>query len=294
MPEDRQDPDAEAPAGAKTKLRVRTVFVSDVHLGMPDCKAAQASHFLRNTQCEKLVLNGDIIDAWHLRRAGGWNKAHTHFIRTVLRKMEKENTQIIYLRGNHDDILDRFIPIALDNFLITGEHIHRTGAGDYLVVHGDGFDHVTTNHPWIAHLGGIGYNLLLRVNRVYNWWRRVRGKESFSLSRWVKLKVKSAVSFVGRYEEQLQELARAKGCRGIICGHIHSPADKIIGDTHYLNSGDWVESLTAILEHLDGRFEVITYDQFCERTGREPKGGADVAEVAGAPGSGETAPRPAM
>lgn len=294
MPEDRQAPAAEAAVGTKTKLRVRTVFVSDVHLGMPDCKAAQASHFLRNTQCEKLVLNGDIIDAWHLRRAGGWNKAHTHFIRTVLRKMEKENTQIIYLRGNHDDILDRFIPIALDNFLITGEHIHRTAAGDYLVVHGDGFDHVTTNHPWIAHLGGIGYNLLLRVNRVYNWWRRVRGKESFSLSRWVKLKVKSAVSFVGRYEEQLQELARAKGCRGIICGHIHSPADKIIGETHYLNSGDWVESLTAILEHLDGRFEVITYDQFCKRTGREPKGGADVAEVAGAPGPGESASRPAM
>ncbi len=294
MPEDPETTSAAPSQAAKTKLRVRTVFVSDVHLGMPDCKAAQASHFLRNTLCDKLVLNGDIIDAWHLRRLGGWNKAHTHFIRTVLRKMEKENTQIIYLRGNHDDILDRFIPITLDNFLITGEHIHRTTAGDYLVVHGDGFDHVTTNHPWIAHLGGIGYNLLLRVNRVYNWWRRVRGKESFSLSRWVKLKVKSAVSFVGRYEEQLQELARAKGCRGIICGHIHSPADKVIGETHYLNSGDWVESLTAIIEHLDDRFEVITYDQFCERTGREPKGGADVAEVAGKSGPNESATHPAM
>ena len=294
MPEDPETTSAAPSQAAKTKLRVRTVFVSDVHLGMPDCKAAQASHFLRNTLCDKLVLNGDIIDAWHLRRLGGWNKAHTHFIRTVLRKMEKENTQIIYLRGNHDDILDRFIPITLDNFLITGEHIHRTTAGDYLVVHGDGFDHVTTNHPWIAHLGGMGYNLLLRVNRVYNWWRRVRGKESFSLSRWVKLKVKSAVSFVGRYEEQLQELARAKGCRGIICGHIHSPADKVIGETHYLNSGDWVESLTAIIEHLDDRFEVITYDQFCERTGREPKGGADVAEVAGKSGPNESATHPAM
>jgi len=108
----------------------------------------------------------------------------------------------------------------------------------------------------------------------------VRGKESFSLSRWVKLKVKSAVSFVGKYEEQLQELARAKGCKGIICGHIHSPANKVVGETHYLNSGDWVESLTAILEHDNGDFEVITYDQFCERTNREPKGDADVAVVA--------------
>ncbi|MBB5039455.1 UDP-2,3-diacylglucosamine diphosphatase [Prosthecobacter dejongeii] len=281
MPEDLEDqPDTPTnPERTKTKLRARTVFISDVHLGMPDCKAAQASHFIRNTLCDKLVLNGDIIDAWHLKRLGGWNKAHTHFIRTVLKKMEKENTQIIYLRGNHDDILDRFIPIRLDNFLITDEHIHHTRAGDYLVVHGDGFDHVTTNHPWIAKLGGIGYNLLLRVNRAYNWYRRVRGKESFSLSRWVKLKVKSAVSFVGKYEEQLQELAKAKGCKGIICGHIHSPANKVVGNTHYLNSGDWVESLTAILEHDNGEFEVITYDQFCERTNREPKGDAVVAEV---------------
>lgn len=277
-PEEQSDRPA-SPDKTKTKLRARTVFISDVHLGMPDCKAAQASHFIRNIVCDRLIMNGDIIDAWHLKRLGGWNKAHTHFIRTVLKKMEKENTQIIYLRGNHDDILDRFIPIRLDNFLITDEYIHKTGRGDYLVVHGDGFDHVTTNHPWIAKLGGIGYNLLLRVNRAYNWYRRVRGKESFSLSRWVKLKVKSAVSFVGKYEEQLQELAKAKGCKGIICGHIHSPANKIVGDTHYLNSGDWVESLTAILEYDNGEFEVITYDQFCERTNREPKGDAVVAEV---------------
>jgi UDP-2,3-diacylglucosamine pyrophosphatase LpxH len=267
------------PGEIKTKLRARTVFISDVHLGMPDCKAAQAAHFIRNIHCDKLVLNGDIIDAWHLKRLGGWNKAHTHFIRTVLKKMEKENTLIIYLRGNHDDILDRFIPIQLDNFIITAEHIHHTRRGDYLVVHGDGFDHVTTNHPWIAKLGGIGYNLLLRINRAYNWYRRVRGKESFSLSRWVKLKVKSAVSFVGKYEEQLQELAKAKGCKGIICGHIHSPANKLVGETHYLNSGDWVESLTAIMEYDNGEFEVITYDQFCQRTNREPKGDAVVAEV---------------
>jgi UDP-2,3-diacylglucosamine pyrophosphatase LpxH len=268
------------PGRQKSKLRARTVFISDVHLGMPDCKAAQASHFIRNTLCDRLVMNGDIIDAWHLRRLGGWNKSHTHFIRTVLRKMEKENTEVIYLRGNHDDILDRFIPIRIENFQITDEYIHHTNEGSYLVVHGDGFDHVTTNHPWVAHLGGIGYNILLRVNRVYNWYRRVRGKPSFSLSRWVKHKVKSAVSFVGKYEEQLQQLAKAKNCKGIICGHIHSPADKIIGSTHYLNSGDWVESLTAILEHDDGRFEVITYSQFCQRTNREPKGDTTpVAEV---------------
>lgn len=264
----------------KTKLRFKTVFISDVHLGMPDCKAAQVSHFIRNCLCDKLVLNGDIIDAWHLRRLGGWNKSHTNFLRTVLRKMEKENTSIIYLRGNHDDVLDRFIPIQLENFLITDEHIHKTPLGDYLVVHGDGFDAVTTNHAWLAQLGGLGYNALLRINRIYNGYRRLRGKESFSLSAWVKHKVKSAVSFVGKYEEQLQNLARQRNCKGIICGHIHKPANKLVGDTHYLNSGDWVESLTAIVENLDGTFEVINYDTFCKRTNREPKGSVPSAEVA--------------
>jgi len=269
-----------APEAKKAKLSVKTLFISDVHLGVPECKAAQASHFLRNTLCEKLVMNGDIIDAWHLRRSGGWNKGHTHFVRTVLRKMEKEGTQVLYLRGNHDDILDRFLPLKLENFHLTDEYIHQGRGGDYLVVHGDGFDAVTTRHPWMAKAGAIGYNLLLKVNRLYNGWRHWRGKENFSLSRWVKLKVKSAVSFVGRYEEQLQQLAEWKKCRGIICGHIHQPANKMIGSVHYLNSGDWVESMTAILEHHDGHFEVITYDDFCQRTNRQPKGDAVSSGVA--------------
>ena len=269
-----------APEAKKAKLSVKTLFISDVHLGVPECKAAQASHFLRNTLCEKLVMNGDIIDAWHLRRSGGWNKGHTHFVRTVLRKMEKEGTQVLYLRGNHDDILDRFLPLKLENFHLTDEYIHQGRGGDYLVVHGDGFDAVTTRHPWMAKAGAIGYNLLLKVNRLYNGWRHWRGKENFSLSRWVKLKVKSAVSFVGRYEEQLQQLAEWKKCRGIICGHIHQPANKMIGSVHSLNSGDWVESMTAILEHHDGQFEVITYDDFCQRTNRQPKGDAVSTGVA--------------
>ncbi len=266
--------EAELHEAKKSKLHARTVFISDVHLGVPECKAAQASHFLRNTRCDKLILNGDIIDAWHLRRSGGWTKAHTHFVRTVLRKMEKENTEVIYLRGNHDDILERFLPLRLENFQLTDEYLHRSQSGNYLVVHGDGFDAVTTKHPWMAKAGAVGYNLLLRINRIYNGWRRWRGKESFSLSRWVKLKVKSAVNFVGRYEEQLQQLAEWKKCKGIICGHIHQPANKMIGAVHYLNSGDWVESMTAILEHFDGSFEVITYDEFCLRTNRQPKGDA--------------------
>ena len=261
-----------APIREKTKLRCKTVIISDVHLGMPDSKAAQAAHFIRHTLCEKLILNGDIIDAWHLQRLGGWNHAHTGFVRTVLRKMEKENTQVIYLRGNHDDILERFIPLQLDNLTLTEEHVHRTPQGDYLVVHGDGFDAVTTNHAWLAKLGGYGYDFLLRFNRVIDWARARMGKQPFSLAKWAKAKVKSKVSPIGRWEEQVVELARWRQCAGLICGHIHAAADKRLDhDVHYLNSGDWVESLTAILEHADGVFEVISYDDFCARTGREPK-----------------------
>ncbi len=256
----------------KRKLRFKTIFISDVHLGAPECKAAQASHFLKNCLCEKLVMNGDIIDAWALARSGKWTKAHTNFVRTVLKKMEKENTEVIYLRGNHDDVLERFLPLSIDNLHIVDEHIHESPHGKYLVVHGDGFDHVTTNHKWMAHLGAHGYNTLLLVNRYYNAYRHWRGKEAFSFAKWVKARVKGAVSFVGKYEEQLQGLAHQRGCNGIICGHIHTPADKQVGDVHYLNSGDWVESLTAIVEHLDRTFEVITYADFCARANREPKG----------------------
>ena len=154
------------------------------------------------------------------------------------------------------------------------------------MVHGDGFDHVTTNHVWLAKVGAVGYELLLRLNRAYNAWLRWRNKEGFSLSRWVKMKVKNVVSFVGRYEEQLQKLAQWKGCHGIICGHIHTPANKMIENTHYLNSGDWVESMTVVVEHLDRTFEVLSYHDFCRLTGRQPKGSEpslDVSDLAEKP-----------
>ncbi len=256
----------------KRTLRFKSVFLSDIHLGTADCKATQVIHFLRNLRCEKLVLNGDIIDGWSLRRFGKWTRAHTYFIRLILKKMEKEGTDIIYLRGNHDDILWRFLPMSFDRLHIANEHIHESPHGRYLVVHGDGFDATTTRFRWLATLGGYSYGALLRLNRIFASYRRWRGKPAFSLSKAIKAKVKSAVSFIGNYEQQLQSLASAKNCQGIICGHIHTPADKRVGDIHYLNSGDWVESLTAVVEHLDRRFEVISYSDFCRLSNRLPKG----------------------
>ena len=226
----------------RPKFSCRTVFLSDIHLGTPDSKADEVVEFLKHIKCRKLVLNGDIIDGWALKRGGRWTSRHSRVIRKVIKMTEQDNTEVIYLRGNHDEILERFLPMAFG---------------------------VSTNHKWLASLGAVGYDFLLRVNRFYNHYRAWRGKEYFSLSKRVKAKVKSAVSFVDRYEELLQELARHRKCDGIICDHIHTPEDKQVGAIHYLNSGDWVESLTAIIEHHDGRMELVRYVGFIESLKRD-------------------------
>jgi UDP-2,3-diacylglucosamine pyrophosphatase LpxH len=244
------------------KLQVRTVIISDLHLGTADARVNEVNHFLRHTRCAKLILNGDIIDGWQLRRGGSWTKAHTRFVRIVLKKLEKRDTQVVYLRGNHDDILASFMPLDFENLSIVEEHIHEGPAGRYLVLHGDIFDTITKNFVFLAHMGDWGYRVLLTLNRIYNAWRVWRGREYWSLSRAIKAKVKEAVSHVSRFEEHIAQLARQRGCVGVMCGHIHTAADKRLGDIHYLNSGDWVESLTAIVEHWDGRFELIEFADF--------------------------------
>lgn len=266
--------------GKRRKLTCRTVFLSDLHLGTPDSKAEEVVEFLKHIRCRKLVLNGDIVDGWALKRGGRWSSRHSRVIRKVMKMTEHDKTSVIYLRGNHDEILERFLPMAFGRISLAKEHIHITADGKrYLVVHGDGFDSVSTNHKWLASLGAVGYNLLLRINRFYNYYRAWRGKEYFSLSKQVKAKVKSAVSFVDRYEELLQELTRHRKCDGIICGHIHTPEDKQVGDIHYLNSGDWVESLTAIIEHLDGRMELVGYKEFLTRLEQDSDAAYGVPEV---------------
>lgn len=249
----------------KPTLHVRSAIISDVHLGTPHSKADEATHFLKHIRCERLLLNGDIIDGWRLRRDGRWTKSHTRFVRRVLTMVQKRDTKVVYLRGNHDDFLARLLPMRFERIDLVEDHVLETERGRYLVLHGDVFDSVVKNMVFLAHLGDMGYALLLRVNRVYNWFRQLRGKEYYSLSQAVKARVKQAVSFIGKFEEQIASLARERGCVGVICGHIHTPADKMIDGIHYLNSGDWVESLTAIVEHLDGRFEVIDFKDFAAR-----------------------------
>ncbi|PTY03184.1 UDP-2,3-diacylglucosamine hydrolase [Opitutaceae bacterium EW11] len=243
-------------------LRVKTVIISDVHLGTSDCKIREVNHFLKYTRSERLILNGDIIDGWRLKQTGYWPKAHTRFVRLVLKKLEKRDTDVIYVRGNHDDVLAKFLPLHFENLRIVEDFVHETPRGRYLVLHGDVFDVVTKNFVFLAHVGDFGYRLLLWLNRFYNRWRAWRGKEYYSLSKAVKARVKSAVNHVSNFETHITQLAKARGCAGVICGHIHTAADRMIGSIHYLNSGDWVESLTAIVEHEDGRFELIDFAEF--------------------------------
>ncbi len=248
----------------KQHLRVRTVILSDIHLGTADCKIEEVNHFLRHVRCEKLILNGDIIDGWQLKRTGQWTKAHTRFIRIVLKKLEKRDTEVIYLRGNHDDVLRAFLPLAFENLSIVEDYVHESPSGRYLVLHGDVFDTVTKNFVFLAHLGDWGYRALLKINRFYNAYRAWRGKEYWSLSKAIKARVKEAVNHVSNFEEHITQLAKQRDCIGVMCGHIHTPAVKMFGDIHYLNSGDWVESLTAIVEHYDGRYELVEFSKFIQ------------------------------
>lgn len=266
---------SQAKRAPKSLLEFESVFLSDLHLGTPESKTKELVDFLKHTRCKKLFLNGDIIDGWALKRGTSWSKRHTRVIRTILKKSEKEGTEVTYLRGNHDDILERFFPFEFGSIKLRKEAIHQGLDGHkYLVIHGDGFDHVASHFRSVAMLGAFGYDSLLGLNRLYNRYRHWRGKEYLSISKRVKEKVKNAVSFVGKYEEQLVALAKRRSCEGIICGHIHTPEDKVMSEVRYLNSGDWVESMSCVVEHLDGRFEVLYYSEFLKRVGDASRAGA--------------------
>lgn len=258
---------------SRKKSRVipyRSIFISDLHLGGEHSKVNEVVDFLRHTTCEKLYLNGDIIDGWALKRGADWKKRYTRFIRTIIHKIEKEKGAVIYLRGNHDEILDQFLPLAFGSFQLQKEAIHVGVDGKrYLVVHGDEFDRISTNYKWMAFLGSMGYNFLLKINRFYNRLRAIGGKDYRSISKDVKARVKNTVASVDKYQEILHAHAKKMGYDGVICGHVHTAADKMIDDVRYLNTGDWVESMTAIVEHLDGKLEILRYEEFLRDLLRE-------------------------
>ncbi len=241
------------------KQHFRTIVLSDIHLGIRNSHVREAVRFLKEHSCDTLILNGDIIDGWQLRKSGKWKKRHTSFFRLLMKWLSATDTKVIYLRGNHDDFLDEVLPIQLGNFTLDRTYIHESFGKRYFVVHGDIFDTVTTKLKWIAKLGDSGYTFLLWMNRHYNRFRRRRGLPYYSLSQIVKHKVKKAVSFMSDYESELCAVASAERCDGVICGHIHQPANKYIDGIHYLNSGDWVETLSALVETTEGEWKIVYY-----------------------------------
>lgn len=247
------------------KKHYKTIILSDIHLGIRNSRVKEVVDFLQAHTCDTLILNGDVIDGWQLRKSGVWKKKHTQFFRILMKYMHKYQTKIIYLRGNHDDFLDEILPFSFGSFIIKRTHILQSGFKKYYVVHGDIFDTVTTRLKWLARLGDTGYTFLLWLNRHYNFYRTKRGLPYYSLSQVVKAKVKSAVSFISDYEEQLCEVARLNHCDGVICGHIHQPADKTIEGIHYLNSGDWVETMSALTETESGEWKVVYYTEWMKQ-----------------------------
>ena len=242
----------------------KTVVISDVHLGATHSKVREVSEFLSSVDCDRLIMNGDIIDGWQLHNSDDkWNSSHSAFFRVIMKMMENHSTEVIYVSGNHDDFLDPIVPSKLFNISFVSEYILREEKHSYVVIHGHAFDSITARFRWISRLGDIGYNLLLKFNNMWNRARMRHGKEYYSFSKVIKHKVKQAVSLISGFESDLEAFARARGCDGIICGHIHNPEDKMLkGGIHYLNSGDWVESLSALVEDFDGNWRILRYNDF--------------------------------
>lgn len=263
-------------------LTVRSAFISDVHLGTPGCQADALLDFLRLLECECLYLVGDVIDGWQLKRRWHWPQAHNDVVQKLLRKVRK-GTRVIYVPGNHDEFARRYIGHSFGGVEVADECTHETIDGRRLwVMHGDLFDGVVQHAKWLAHVGDTAYTLALKLNQHLNSARARMGLPYWSLSRYLKLKVKRAVSFIGDFEQAVAREARKRGYDGVVCGHIHHAELRTIDGLIYANDGDWVESLTALVEHTDGRLEIIDWSAVMRerRVGRVAA--ASAAEAANA------------
>ncbi len=238
------------------KKRYKTIFISDTHLGSKGAKTEFLAEFLKYNQCEKLYLVGDIIDGWRLKKRMFWPQSHTNVIRRIL-TLSKRGTDVIYVTGNHDDFLRRYSGLNFGNIQLCDEAVFENQGKRYLVIHGDKYDSVIQTQKWLAFIGDWGYETLVVLNRHFNRLRHKMGMGYWSLSSYVKQRVKKAVSFISAYEKAVIEDCREQGHDGVICGHIHHPEMRELEGIEYINCGDWVESCTAIVETLDGELKLL-------------------------------------
>ena len=242
----------------------RTIFISDVHLGTKGCKAELLNSFLKAHRCENLFLVGDIIDGWRISSTKWyWPSAHNRVVRQILRKSEKEKTNVFYVVGNHDEFLREYIAehnFEMGNIKVVNEFRHETAKGENLwVIHGDAYDGITRHHRWVALAGDAGYNFLLWSNRWFNGIRRAFNLPYWSLSKAIKHKVKKAVSYIFEYENTVARETAKRKLDGVVCGHIHHAEMKTINGIRYYNCGDWVESCTASVEDMAGNLDIVTW-----------------------------------
>lgn len=240
--------------------QVRSVFISDIHLGTRACQADRLLDFLREYPSESLYLIGDIVDFWAMRRGICWTPEQNTVVQKVLRRA-RHGDRVILVPGNHDEALRQYGGTDFGGIQVIKEHIHVAADGKrYLLIHGDEFDQVTRHHRWVAILGDLAYNGLVRLNTSLSWLRRRLGLTGYwSLAGYAKRKVKKAINFIFDFEDSVIHAVRERGLDGVICGHIHWAALRDMDGVTYMNCGDWVDSCTAIVEHGDGRMELVQW-----------------------------------
>lgn len=255
--------DLPEPQAFRPKRRYRTIWISDIHLGTRGCNAVMLLDFLRSVECDVLYLVGDILDGWRLRKGWYWPDAHNEVVRRIL-KMAHGGTRVILIAGNHDEMLRPYAGMSFGGVEVALDAVHLTADGRRLLVtHGDSFDSVVLYARWLAFLGDKAYSVLLRLNVVLNAVRRRLHLPYWSLSAYLKKRVKNAVQFIGAYEEAVAHAARDCHVDGVVCGHIHSAEIRQIGDITYYNDGDWVESCTALVEAADGTINLVDWAEEC-------------------------------
>jgi len=249
----------------KQKIHVRSVWISDIHLGFRGCSADFLLDFLHKVECDYLYLVGDIIDVWEMKKKMFWPQAHNNVIRTLLGKA-KHDTRVIYVPGNHDEVLRDFDGAVFGNVEIQNEIIHTTADNrKLLILHGDQFDSVVKISPMLAKVGSRLYEWLLRANRYVNLIRRKMGFSYWSLAAFLKHKVKNAVQYISNFEQAVAHEAARQGVDGVVCGHIHRAEIARHDNIDYYNCGDWVESCTALVEHANGEMEILNWTELVEQ-----------------------------
>lgn len=243
----------------KSMNKYRSIFISDVHLGVSAWQVEILSEWLKNNKAGQYYLVGDIIDFWRLNRKWYWPKSHNGLIKRFIKLAEKR--KVYYIPGNHDESIREFIGLDFAGIKIHEEMIHEcVNKQKIIVMHGDKFDSFVKESAWIAHVGSVGYEILFKVNPIINRFRKLFGfQKHWSLSHFVKRKVKNATKYIGRYEETLIKYAEQKNCQGVICGHLHAPNIEYYQETAYLNIGDFIESMTILVENHDGTFEILGF-----------------------------------